>query len=62
MADIRLIALPDVLKRMNISERTLYRYVADGTFPKPVKIGPLSRWVESEVDQWLEERLAAREA
>jgi prophage regulatory protein len=62
MADIQLIPLPDVLKRMNISERTLYRYVADGTFPKPVKIGPLSRWVEAEVDHWLEERLAAREA
>jgi prophage regulatory protein len=34
-----------------------------GTFPKQVTLGPKSvGWVESEVDSWIEARIAARDA
>jgi prophage regulatory protein len=60
MTDIQLIALPDVTKIVGLSGSTIYRYIGYGMFPKPVKIGPLNRWVESEIQAWLEERMAER--
>ena len=34
---------------LQISVPTFWRRVADGTIPKPVKIGALSRWPQSEI-------------
>ena len=31
------------------SKSTFWRRVADGTFPRPLKIGGLSRWPQSEI-------------
>jgi predicted DNA-binding transcriptional regulator AlpA len=33
----------------------LYRLVRDGKFPPPLKVGARNRWLESEVDQYVEE-------
>lgn len=35
---------------LGLSRATVWRRVADGTLPKPVKIGGLTRWVSSEVE------------
>jgi predicted DNA-binding transcriptional regulator AlpA len=35
--------------------------VAAGKFPRQVKIGTRSLWIESEVDQWVDELAAKRE-
>lgn len=34
---------------LRISQASLYRRMADGTIPKPVKLGGLSRWPQSEI-------------
>ncbi|WAJ30606.1 helix-turn-helix transcriptional regulator [Antarcticirhabdus aurantiaca] len=34
---------------LRISQASLYRRMADGTLPKPVKLGGLSRWPQSEI-------------
>ncbi|MDE3239594.1 MAG: AlpA family phage regulatory protein [Paracoccaceae bacterium] len=34
---------------LGISPASFYRRVADGTIPRPVKIGSLSRWPEQEI-------------
>ncbi|HBA1391560.1 TPA: AlpA family phage regulatory protein, partial [Citrobacter koseri] len=32
-----------------------------GTFPRSIKIGPSSvAWLESEIDEWVNEKLSAR--
>jgi len=42
------------------SGSAIYRGAANGTFPKPIKIGKRSSgWLKSEVDQWLQERIEA---
>ncbi|WP_375271241.1 helix-turn-helix transcriptional regulator [Sphingomonas sp.] len=34
-----------------------------GTFPKPIPLGPKARgWLVSELNQWIEQRTAARDA
>ncbi len=45
---------------LQISVPTFWRRVADGTVPKPVKLGGLSRWPESEILAVIEQAKAAR--
>ena len=47
---------------LQISIPTFWRRVADGTVPKPVKIGALSRWPQSEVLGVIEKAKARRAA
>lgn len=47
---------------LQISVPTFWRRVADGTVPKPVKIGALSRWPRSEVVAVIETAKAQRSA
>lgn len=47
---------------LGISVPTFWRRVADGTVPKPIKLGALSRWPQSEILQVIETAKAARAA
>lgn len=58
---VELIAMPKVLQIAGISRSELWRRVANGTFPKPCRIGDrCTRWSRSECEQWAAERLAER--
>ena len=57
----RLLRLPSVVDRTGLSRSTLYELIADGAFPAPVPLGARSvAWAESEVQRWIERRIAAR--
>lgn len=57
---MRIIKLPAVENKTGKKRTQIYEAVAKGTFPKPVKIGPRAvGWVEEEIDQWIESRIAA---
>lgn len=45
---------------LKVSVPTFWRRVADGTIPKPVKLGGLSRWPKSEILDVIEKAKAAR--
>lgn len=47
---------------LQISIPTFWRRVADGTIPRPVKLGSLSRWPQSEIAGVLEQAKARRSA
>lgn len=54
------IRLPEVCRRVGLKKSTLYKLMADGDFPLPVKPTPrTSAWIDEEVDGWQEERIAA---
>lgn len=58
---MRLLRLPKVCERSGLSRSRIYDPASN--FPKPVKIGPRAvGWVESEVDQWVKDRIAERDA
>lgn len=58
-----LIRLPRVRKDTGLGRSSIYEGVAAGTFPKPVRIGARAvAWVESEVNEWVAQRIAARDA
>ncbi|WP_271077903.1 helix-turn-helix transcriptional regulator [Aurantiacibacter sp. MUD61] len=58
--------LPTVLERVPYSRSTVYAMIAEGRFPKPVKLGgPEGRavaWDAAEIEEWTEARLAERES
>lgn len=62
MSDDRLLPRREVLKRLGISNSTLYRLRRRGGFPAPVTVAHGERWLSQELDAWLAERAAEREA
>ncbi|OUR63487.1 hypothetical protein A9Q79_10310 [Methylophaga sp. 42_25_T18] len=56
----QIIKLPRVVVRTGKSRSAIYREAAAGTFPKPIKLSERSSgWLESEIEQWIDERIAA---
>jgi prophage regulatory protein len=60
--------LSRILRRELVTEKTglersaIYQRMALGTFPKQVRLGPQSVGrLESKIDSWIEQRVAARE-
>lgn len=52
--------LPQVIQRTGISRSAIYKMVAEGAFPKPIRIGARAvAWVESDVESWSESRIVA---
>jgi prophage regulatory protein len=59
----RFLRLNQVVEKTGVSRSTVYLYLNQGRFPKPVHVSErLVAWVESEVDAWMKERIAARKA
>lgn len=54
MVGDRLMDIEAVRQMLRVSKRTVYRLMSEGVFPKPVRIGSLSRWFESEVQAFLQ--------
>lgn len=40
-----------------LTDKWFYKLIQLGEFPKPIKLGRSSRWLESEVEVWLQERI-----
>lgn len=38
-----------------------WRLIKVGKFPKPVKVGSRNAWLESEIDQWIADRIVERD-
>lgn len=53
----RVVRRAELLEVLGVSAASLYRWIADGHFPNPIKLGPNSvGWRQSEVREWLESR------
>ena len=51
----RILRLSDVKERTGLSRSTIYLYVSDGIFPRPINLGARCvGWLESEIDGWIE--------
>lgn len=46
-----------ITKLTDLTDKWFYKLIKDGKFPKPIKLGRSSRWLESEVEAWLQERI-----
>ncbi len=60
---LTLLRLREVCRRTGKSRSEIYRCIATGDFPQPVKLGErASAWPEHEVSAWIASRIAARDA
>ncbi|ONN67932.1 AlpA family transcriptional regulator [Herbaspirillum sp. VT-16-41] len=60
---MRLIRLNDVSRATGLRRSTIYKYMAEGAFPKAVALGGCRvAWVEQEIQDWISERVKARDS
>ncbi|MCZ4252166.1 AlpA family transcriptional regulator [Pseudoalteromonas shioyasakiensis] len=58
---MRLIKLKEVMQKTSLGHSSIYKFIAEGTFPKQVSLGAKSvAWLESEVDDWIMEKVSTR--
>lgn len=61
VVDRGLARLPTVLKLTGLGRSTIYRWIADGSFPAPVQLGPRAvAWRWSDLDRWTQSRATTR--
>ncbi|QET03798.1 AlpA family phage regulatory protein [Cupriavidus pauculus] len=57
-----LIRLPTVLQIAGISRPQVYVLMRRGRFPQGVKLGRATAWVRKEINDWVQQRIAERDA
>lgn len=50
----KLLTLKEVVDLVSFKRSTIYKFISQGSFPKPLKIGRSSRWKLSDIKEWME--------
>ncbi len=58
LLDDQLVDMRFITKLTGLTDKWFYKLIKDGLFPKPIKLGRSSRWLESEVEARLQQRIA----
>ena len=59
---MRLMKLREVMTNKCLNRSNVYRYISEGHFAKPITTGERSvAWLDSEIDDWILERVAQRD-
>ncbi|HAV2151623.1 TPA: AlpA family transcriptional regulator [Enterobacter cloacae] len=58
LLDDQLVDMRFITKLTGLTDKWFYKLIKDGLFPKPIKLGRSSRWKKSEVELWLQQRIA----
>jgi prophage regulatory protein len=58
---MKYLRINQVIEKLGLKKPTIYAYMKRGLLPKPVKLGRVSIWLESEVDAALDARIIARD-
>lgn len=57
-APVRFLRMSEILARTGVSRTTIYQWMAEGHFPRPVRLGARAMgWPESEFEEWSRERI-----
>ncbi|CAK1718262.1 DNA-binding transcriptional activator AlpA [Vibrio crassostreae] len=60
---MRFLRLKEVIALTGLGRSSIYKFMEENTFPKTVSLGGRAvAWVESEIEEWMEQRLAMRES
>lgn len=59
---MRIIRLKEVIDLTGLARSTIYKYIGEGAFPKPVSLGDRCvGWVNSEIHEWILARIEERD-
>ncbi|WP_341325929.1 AlpA family phage regulatory protein [Methylotuvimicrobium sp. KM2] len=48
--------------KLGVSEVRIKTLIKEDNLPRPIKIGKISGWVESEIDNWIDSKISERDA
>lgn len=57
LLDNQLVDMRFITKLTGLTDKWFYKLIKDGLFPRPIKLGRSSRWKQSEVELWLQQRI-----
>ena len=55
-----LLSIKDIRRRLNCATSTIYRWIEEDHFPRPMRLGGMARWEEADVEAFLERAKAKR--
>ena len=54
----KFLRIKDVMDKTGIARSTIWLWVSEDKFPKPIKLSPrITVWENSKLDDWMQERL-----
>ncbi|WP_323666278.1 AlpA family transcriptional regulator [Pectobacterium punjabense] len=53
----QLVDMAFITKFTQLTDKWFYKLIQEGAFPKPIKLGRSSRWLKSEVEAWVQQRI-----
>lgn len=54
----KLVDMAFITEFTGLSDKWFYKLIQEGQFPRPIKLGRSSRWLKSEIEVWVLERIA----
>lgn len=57
LLDDKMVDMKFITEFTGLTDKWFYKLISEGQFPKPVKLGRSSRWLQSEVEKWVQERI-----
>lgn len=59
----KILKLPDVMEATALSRSSIYAFIKENAFPKPVPLGARAvGWIETEITEWIGQRAEMRGA
>jgi len=59
---MRILRMPELEKKVGLRKSAIYKRIQEKTFPKPIPIGGISGWLESDIDAWIMQQVAIAKA
>lgn len=57
-----ILRLPQLKASTGLSRSSIYKYIQDGVFPRPISLGPRSvGWLDHEIEAWIANKAASRD-
>lgn len=56
---IKMVDIKFITEFTGLTDKWFYKLISEGQFPEPIKLGRSFRWLQSEVEKWVQERIDA---
>lgn len=57
LLDDQMVDMAFITTFTGLTDKWFYKLIQHGCFPKPIKLGRSSRWLRSEVEKWLKDKI-----
>lgn len=57
LLDDQLVDMLFITAFSGMTDKWIYRLISEGRFPVPIKLGRSSRWLKSEVENWVQAKI-----